>query len=133
MRPKTFGKLGTLRATVGEYLLATDDAPVELVYEDLATELPGFSRLVAGDDSLGVLLEKAQEFLLCWHLLTFEDAAAGLSDPLLYQRQEVFETLDQASGSTTSALLLLLQRFNDFSGLSAACLGDRDQLSVSLF
>ena len=106
--------------------------PVHLLYEDLATELPGFSGLVAGDD-LGVLLEKAQEFLWGWHLLTFEDAAARLSNPLLYQRQEVFETLEQASSSTTSALLVLLQRFNDFSGLSAARLGDRDQLSVSLF
>jgi hypothetical protein len=73
-----------------------------------------------------MLLEETQEFLWGRKVLTFEDAAARLSNPLLYQRQEVLEALEQASGSTPS--VLLLQRFNDFPGLSAARLGDRDQL-----
>jgi hypothetical protein len=117
---------------VGEYLVATNDAPVHLLYEDLATELAHLAGLVAGDD-LRMLLEEAQEFLWGRKVLTFEDAEARLSNPLLYQRQEVLEALKQASGSTTSILLLLLlllllQPFNDFPGLSAARLGDRDQL-----
>ena len=128
MRPKTLWKLGTLQATVGEYLVATNDAPVHLLYEDLAPELAHLAGLVAGDD-LRMLLEEAQEFLWGRKVLTFEDAETRLSNPLLYQRQEVLEALKQASGSTTSILLLLLlQPFNDFPGLSAARLGDRDQL-----
>jgi hypothetical protein len=40
---------------------------------------------VAGDDSLGVFLEQAQKLLGCGQLLAIEDAAASLSDPLLYK------------------------------------------------
>jgi hypothetical protein len=48
---------------------------------------------VAGDDSLGVLLKEAQELLGSRKVLAIEDAAAGLSDPLIHQRQEMLEML----------------------------------------
>jgi hypothetical protein len=85
---------------------------------------------VAGDD-LRVLLEEAQELLRGRNLFPTQDAASGLIDPSLHQRQEVLNTLQQTFGSTYS---VRLQGFEDFlCGLRATCLGNRNQLLVGLF
>jgi hypothetical protein len=111
-------------------LLAAYDASIHFVYENLASKLPRFAHLLAGDD-LGMLLKQAQDLLGCRHLLTFEDAAGRLSDPSLNQRHEVFEALQKTP--RYNIIGVLLQRFDDPSGLGTARLGDRDQLLVSLF
>ena len=111
-------------------LLAAYDASVNFVYENLASKLPRFAHLLAVDD-LGMLLKQAQDLLGCRHLLIVEDAAGRLSDPSLNQRHEVFEALQKTP--RYNIIGVLLQRFDDPSGLGTARLGDRDQLLVSLF
>jgi hypothetical protein len=111
-------------------LLAAYDASIHFVYEHLASKLPRFAHLLAGDD-LGMLLKQAQDLLGCRHLLIVEDAAGRLSDPSLNQRHEVFEALQKTP--RYNIIGVLLQRFDDPSGLGTARLGDRDQLLVSLF
>ena len=111
-------------------LLAAYDASIHFVYENLASKLPRFAHLLAGDD-LGMLLKQAQDLLGCRHLLIVEDAVGRLSDPLLNQRYEVFEALQKTF--RYKIIGVLLQRFDDPSGLGTARLGDRDQLLVSLF
>ena len=111
-------------------LLAAYDASIHFVYENLASKLPRFAHLRAGDD-LGMLLKQAQDLLGCRHLLIVEDAAGRLSDPSLNQRHEVFEALQKTP--RYNIIGVLLQRFDDPSGLGTARLGDRDQLLVSLF
>jgi|ERR671912_1086067 hypothetical protein len=111
-------------------LLAAYDASIHFVYENLASKLPRFAHLLAGDD-LGMLLKQAQDLLGCRHLLIVEDAAGRLSDPSLNQRHEVFEALQKTP--RYNIIGVLLQRFDDPSGLGTARLGDRDQLLVSLF
>jgi hypothetical protein len=110
-------------------LLAAYDASIHFVYENLASKLPRFAHLLAGDD-LSMLLEEAQEFLGCRHLLIVEDAAGRLSDPSLNQRHEVFEALQKTP--PYKIIGVLPQRFDDPSRLGTAGLGDRDQLLVSL-
>ena len=111
-------------------LVAAYDASIHFVYENLASKLPRFAHLLAGDD-LGMLLKQAQDLLGCRHLLIVEDAAGRLSDPSLNQRHEVFEALQKTP--RYNIIGVLLQRFDDPSGLGTARLGDRDQLLVSLF
>ena len=111
-------------------LVAAYDASIHFVYENLAAKLPRFAHLLAGDD-LGMLLKQAQDLLGCRHLLIVEDAAGRLSDPSLNQRHEVFEALQKTP--RYNIIGVLLQRFDDPSGLGTARLGDRDQLLVSLF
>src|SRR5215207_11592167 len=77
-----------------------------------------------------MLLKEAQDLLGCRHLLIVENAASRLSDPLLYQRKEMLEALNQASSASIG---VLAQRFDDPYRLSAARLGDPDQLPVSFF
>ena len=111
-------------------LLAAYDASIHFVYENLASKLPRFAHLLAGDD-LGMLLKQAQDLLGCRHLLIVEDAAGRLSDPSLNQRHEVFEALQKTP--PYKIIGVLPQRFDHPSGLGTARLGDRDQLLVSLF
>ena len=111
-------------------LVAAYDASIHFVYENLASKLPRFAHLLAGDD-LGMLLKQAQDLLGCRHLLIVEDAAGRLSDPSLNQRHEVFEALQKTP--RYKIIGVLPQRFDDPSGLGTARLGDRDQLLVSLF
>ena len=111
-------------------LLAAYDASIHFVYENLASKLPRFAHLLAGDD-LGMLLKQAQDLLGCRHLLIVEDAAGRLSDPSLNQRHEVFEALQKTP--RYNIIGVLLQRFDDPSGLGTARLGDGDELLVSLF
>jgi hypothetical protein len=112
-------------------LVAAYDAPVNFVQEHLATELPRFAHLLATYD-LGMLLKEAQDLLGCRHLLIVEDAASRLSDPLLYEPQEVLELLREKAPGPTIIVVVLPQRFDDPYRLSAARLGDRDELLVSL-
>lgn len=125
------GQMRSLGACLLQDLVAAYDATVHLVYEDLAPKLPGLARLVASDDSLGVLLKEAQELLGSRKVLSFKDTASRLGDPLLYQRQEVLKALQKAP--SPNIVVLLPQRFDDFSSLSTACLGDGDELLVGLF
>ena len=111
-------------------LVAAYDASIHFVYENLASKLPRFAHLLAGDD-LGMLLKEAQDLLGCRHLLIVKDAASCLSDPSLNQRHEVFEALQKTP--RYKIIGVLPQRFDDPSGLGTARLSDRDQLLVSLF
>ena len=111
-------------------LVAAYDATVDFVQKHLASELPRFAHLLAGDD-LGVFLEQTQQLLLRRDFLATKDATGGLSDPLLYQRQEVLESPQQAPGPRFIGVSL--QHFENLPCLSTARLGDRDELSVSLF
>ena len=111
-------------------LVAAYDATIHFVQQELASELPRLAHLLAGYD-LGMLLKEAQDLLGCRKLLVEEDAAGRLSDPLLYQRHKVLQALQQPPGPK---LLIGVspQCFEDPLGLSAARLGDRDELLVSL-
>src|SRR5215207_3271076 len=113
-------------------LIAAYDTSIHLVYENLAPELPRFAHLLTGYD-LGMLLKEAQDLLSCRHLFIVENAASRLSDPLLYQRQEVLEVLREKAPDLSTAIGVLLQSFEDPHRLSTARLGDGDDLSVSLF
>src|SRR5215207_972801 len=124
------GQMRSLGACLLQDLVAAYDATVHLVYENLAPKLPGLARLVASDD-LGVLLKQAQQLLGSRKVLSFKDTASRLGDPLLYQRQEVLKALQKAP--SPNIVVLLPQRFDDFSSLSTACLGDGDELLVGLF
>ena len=125
-----FRQMRVLSSCLLKNFVAAYDAPVDLVEEHLATDLPRFSDLAASDDH-GVLLEEAQDLLGSRHLLIVEDAAGRLSDPSLNQRHEVFEALQKTP--RYKIIGVLPQRFDDPSGLGTARLGDRDQLLVSLF
>src|SRR5215204_2936682 len=111
-------------------LIAAYDTSIHLVYENLAPELPRFAHLLTGYD-LGMLLKEAQDLLSCRHLFIVENAASRLSDPLLYQRQEVLEVLQKTP--RYKVIGMFSQHFDDPYRLSTARLGDPDQLPVSFF
>src|SRR5215207_6948262 len=91
-------------------LVAAYDASLHFVYDNLASELPGFAHLLAAYD-LSVLLKEAQDFLGCRHLLIVEDAASRLSNPLLHQRHEVFKALQKTP--RYKVIGMFSQRFDD--------------------
>ena len=77
---KTRRKLGALRATVGEDLVAADDGSIHLVYEKQGRKASGVRAQGSGDD-LRVFLKEAQELLRGRKVLSFKNAASGLIDP----------------------------------------------------
>jgi len=77
-----------------------------------------------------VLLKQAQQLLGSRKVLSFKDTAGRLLDPLLDQRHEVLEVLQQVPSLSIGPIL---QSFDDLPRLSTACLGDRDELLVCFF
>jgi hypothetical protein len=83
---------------------------------------------VSGDD-LGVFLKEAQDLLGCGQLFAIEDAAASLSDPLLYKPHKVLQALPQSFGPRLGTLA---QGLPNPPGLSTARFGDLYELPVSI-
>src|SRR5215207_7546459 len=129
MSSQALGQMCSLGACLLQDLVAAYDASIHLVYENLAPELSGLAGLVAGDD-LSVLLKQAQQLLGSRKVLSFKDTAGRLVDPLLDQRHEVLEVLQQVPSLSIGPVL---QHFDDLPRLNTACLGDRDELLVCFF